>query len=132
MVRVLYAEDNDDMRDVMRTAMVKFGKHEVQEAKDGGEAFDLFRASPPDIVVTDHNMPVKNGIELVREIRGTGSNVPVILLTARDLDDIEATEPDLSELGIHFVKKPVESIASFNELIRSQVARRSSNTSPSL
>jgi two-component system chemotaxis response regulator CheY len=69
------------MRKIIVGALHAIGVPEVQEASDGQEAFELFQAEPFDLVLTDWNMPVRSGLELVSDIRATGSKVPIMMVT---------------------------------------------------
>jgi CheY-like chemotaxis protein len=57
-------------------------------AVNGREALDAMRQAPPDLVVTDLQMPEMNGLELVEQIRADFPSVPVILMTAHGSEDI--------------------------------------------
>ena len=56
---------------------------EVVEASDGEEALRLTQREKPDLVVLDVMMPIVDGLEACRRLRASGSNVPVLMLTAR-------------------------------------------------
>ena len=64
---VLYAEDEKDAREAFAKTLKRRTK-EQYIADDGEKAIELYRQYQPDIVITDINMPNKNGIELAREI----------------------------------------------------------------
>jgi len=59
--------------------------YEVTTAENGADAFELARQEKPDIIVTDFQMPVMTGLQLVRKLRQCDEtmNIPVIMLTAR-------------------------------------------------
>ena len=81
--RVLWADDNADMRDyVTRLLSDRF---EVEAVSDGQEALDTVRVHPPDIVVTDVMMPRLDGFGLLKEMRADPAlrDIPVIMLSAR-------------------------------------------------
>lgn len=82
MTRVLVVEDEQSLREPLVYLLEKEG-YEVFDAADGNAAIDLFRANNPDIVLLDLMMPGMSGNEVCRVIRQT-SNVPVIMLTAKD------------------------------------------------
>ena len=89
--------------------------YEVITAGNGAEAFELVRKEKPDIIVTDFQMPVMTGLELVKKLRQCEAtkDIPVIMLTARDFAIEEEQKQDLqiSEL----LSKPF----SPKELLRS-------------
>jgi two-component system chemotaxis response regulator CheY len=70
------------MRQLVKMALVGAG-YAVVEAVDGQDAFDKFRATPTNMLITDLNMPKIDGIELIKKIRGlpSGRFVPIVLLT---------------------------------------------------
>lgn len=87
---VLVVEDNDDIRNYIAGELGDSFK--VVSTPNGLEAWNKIKETVPDIVVSDIMMPVMDGIELCRRIKGdiNTSHVPVILLTAKDtIDDKE-------------------------------------------
>ena len=71
--------------------------YDVISAENGAEAFEKACQEKPDIIVTDHQMPIMSGIELVEKLRQCEStkNIPVILLTARNFAIEDEQEQDL-------------------------------------
>ena len=70
LLRILYADDMRELRDVARIALSRDG-HLIECVGDGRQALDRLTANPNgfDLVITDHHMPHLNGIELVTELR---------------------------------------------------------------
>lgn len=83
MALVLVVDDDIAVRDVVVDAVTLAG-HQALSAEDGYSALSAIRAENVDLVVTDVNMPRMDGFELLSRIRGQGSDIPVLLLTARD------------------------------------------------
>ncbi len=81
--RILWADDNADMRDYVRRLLGK--SYDVTVASDGTTALASALASPPDLVLTDIMMPGRDGFALLSELRADERTrtIPVILLTAR-------------------------------------------------
>ena len=76
------------------------------QAADGSEAVEQFHAGEFDLVLTDWNMPGKTGLEVLKDIRASGSTTPVILITtegekSRVLEAVQNGVPD-------YVVKPFE------------------------
>ncbi len=95
----------DDEAHIQRAIEMKLSKAgiDVQTASDGLEAWQLIQADPPDVVVTDLQMPRMDGLELVRRMREEDRTAatPVILLTAKGF---EVDEQQLrQQLGIDTV-----------------------------
>jgi DNA-binding response OmpR family regulator len=117
----------DDERNIVQLARLYLNNEgfQVEEANDGKQALEKVRALKPDLVVLDLMMPELDGLSVCREIRKT-SNVPVIILTARndDVDKIVGLEIGADD----YVTKP------FNprELVArvKAVLRRSSDSVP--
>jgi signal transduction histidine kinase/DNA-binding response OmpR family regulator len=84
---VLIIDDNDDVRAYLR-AILK-DRYHVTEAVDGRSGLSLARKTVPDIVVCDVMMPVMDGLHFTRALKAdvATSHIPVILLTARTLDE---------------------------------------------
>lgn len=80
---ILVVEDEDDIRDLVATAL-RFRGFMVIEADSGGEALGLARTVSPGLIVLDVMLPDLDGFALCRKLRAGGDTVPVIFLTARD------------------------------------------------
>jgi PAS domain S-box-containing protein len=86
--RILLADDNADMREHVTRLLGR--DYEVTTARDGQEALERVRQNPPDLLLSDVMMPVLDGIELVRALRGDPETqtLPVILLSARAAEEM--------------------------------------------
>ena len=103
-VSVLVVEDDKNIADLLHLYLEKEG-YAVTLAGDGGEGLEKFRAIGPDLVLLDVMMPVMDGWQLCRIIRGE-SNVPVIMLTAKSETDDKVT--GLKTGADDYVTKPFE------------------------
>ena len=81
MSKVLVADDSGVMRKIIVRALNACGVTDIVEANDGAEAMSLFKEHKFDFVMTDWNMPNKTGLEVIQDIRATGSDVPIIMVT---------------------------------------------------
>ena len=84
MPKILIADDNKQITSILEEYAIKNGYTPII-AFDGAEAFDMFEAHNPDIILLDVMMPIKDGFEVCRDIRKS-SNVPIIMITARGED----------------------------------------------
>jgi two-component system response regulator MprA len=82
-MRILVVDDDAAVRDSLARTL-RFEGYQVDLAADGRQALDAIRADPADAVLLDVNMPALNGLDTCRELRATGSLLPVLMLTARD------------------------------------------------
>jgi DNA-binding response OmpR family regulator len=83
---ILVVDDEKNIVQLARLYLSNEGYH-VEEAYDGKQALDKARTLTPDLIVLDIMMPELDGISVCKELRKT-SNIPVIILTARD-DDVD-------------------------------------------
>lgn len=68
-LRILYADDVRELRDVMRLSLSRAG-HGIECVEDGTRALARVTADPNfDLVITDHHMPLMNGLDLIRCLR---------------------------------------------------------------
>lgn len=83
-MRVLIADDSRVMRQIVIRTLRQAGYDywEVTEASDGAEALQIALAEQPDLVLSDWNMPEMNGIDLLRELRMAGSDIPLGFVTS--------------------------------------------------
>lgn len=79
---VLIVEDDPDTVGVVRLYLRREG-YKVLTATDGNEGLRLAQEAPPDLVVLDLMLPGMDGMEVCRTLREEGSDVPIIMLTAR-------------------------------------------------
>jgi two-component system OmpR family response regulator len=81
--RLLVVDDEQTILELLAGSL-RFAGFEVLTAGSGAEALRAAAASRPDLVLLDVMMPDGDGFEVVRRLRSSGPDVPVIFLTARD------------------------------------------------
>ncbi len=81
-MRLLIAEDDKALGLFLRRGLEADG-HRVCMAFDGADAVATFRAEMPDLTILDLNMPIKDGEQVLDEVRAIDSDLPVLILTAR-------------------------------------------------
>ena len=80
MKHILIIEDEEQVQGLLRTMLENAG-YAVSVAGDGVAGLAAFRQNRADLVVTDIMMPEKDGVETIREIRKTSSQVKIIAIT---------------------------------------------------
>lgn len=83
MFHIMVVEDDANTRKLMCTVL-KQGGYEPVPAKDGLEALDILDKKYIDLIVLDIMLPGMNGYDLTRTIRDSGSELPVLMVTARE------------------------------------------------
>jgi two-component system response regulator MprA len=82
--RILIVDDEPAVREAL-TGSLTFEGYETAEAADGVAALELVGSDLPDLVVLDIQMPRLDGLTACRRLRAQGCQVPVLMLTARDM-----------------------------------------------
>ncbi|MBQ3161252.1 MAG: response regulator transcription factor [Oscillospiraceae bacterium] len=82
MFSVLVCEDDRNIRKLMCEYLLQDG-YTVLESSNGEEALGILSENHIDLLITDVMMPEMDGFELVREIRKTGAEIPVLIITAK-------------------------------------------------
>lgn len=125
-LRILIADDSDSDRLILKTLLRRLG-HEVEDARNGKDAVEIFRQSGADIVLLDVLMPVMDGLEAARHIKALAGErlVPLIFLTS--LSDADALARCLEAGGDDFLTKPYNRIiieAKINAFNRMRLMHR--------
>ena len=83
MKRILIVDDKATSRELFRTVLERQG-YAVTEAANGKEALEKVRAQAPDLILLDLQMPIRNGYEVLGELRQDAAyaTLPIIALTA--------------------------------------------------
>src|SRR5436190_9588425 len=90
--RILLADDQAGVRQAVRY-LLELDDHKVTEAREGKEAYDLFRHSQFDLVITDYAMPEMAGDHLAAEIKRLTPGQPVIMITGYAREVVESKKP---------------------------------------
>ncbi len=105
--RILVAEDFEDNRTALKL-MLNLTGFDVLEAEDGREAVETIRREKPDLALVDITLPVLDGFEVLREIRGEAEfhHLPIIIISAHDNEDVRRQAADAG--GTAYISKPIE------------------------
>ena len=80
MARILVVDDDEPIRALLR-AMLELEGYEVMEAENGAEGLLKYQGAPTDLVITDIQMPVMDGLALLRELRRAFPWVKVLAMS---------------------------------------------------
>jgi len=128
MARILIAEDDVKLASRLREVLVE-NANAVDVAHDGDRAWLMAGVEPYDLIILDIMLPKRSGLEVLREIRKSGSAVPVLLLTARDGVDDKVNGLDLG--ADDYLTKPF-AIAELLARVRALSRRKGNVQSPVL
>lgn len=78
--RILVADDDEALRAILNLGLTRAG-HEVTTVADGQAAWDALVKETFDLLVTDHDMPHLQGLDLIRRVRVVSSRLPIILMS---------------------------------------------------
>ena len=117
-IRVVLADDTEDLRSLMRTLLEREGFEIVGEAGDGVEAIDLAVRTQPDILLLDLAMPTLDGLEALPRIRAEAPRTKVVVLSGFQAAQIG---DEARQGGAHaYIEKgtgPVELVAILREVL---------------
>ena len=108
-IKILFVEDEEDLCNIISDTLTKLQAN-FETANNGKVALEKFKESNDfDLIVTDINMPVMNGLELIKNIRDMHSDIPVVIMSAH-------TEPEYiksaEELGVkNYLLHPQQTIS---------------------
>jgi len=114
-LRVLIADDEPHIRLLIKTVMTSMNAEIVGEAKNGGEAVEVFRNEKPDITLLDINMPIKSGEDALKEIMEAFPDAFVIMLTS--VADMMTVEKCLGLGAANYIRKDTP-IPEMKEIIK--------------
>jgi PAS domain S-box-containing protein len=116
-IRVLHVDDDPGFLAVAKQCLEDQSQFQVDTAQSAKEALEKLKRSEYDIIVSDYQMPEKNGLELLRELRQQGSHIPFILFTCKGKGEIAI---EALNSGVYrYVGKEGNAEITYGELKRS-------------
>lgn len=129
-MRTVIVDDQELMRRGLALLLSTSEVEVVGEARDGREALAVIHRERPDVVLADAQMPVLDGVGMTRALRAAGEEVPVLILTTFDDEDLVRTAVDAGASGFLLKDTPTEelvhamaAVASGGLVIDPRVAR---------
>lgn len=105
-MRVLVVDDFSTMRKIVKNILRQLGFNNIVEADDGSTAWEILNKDNIDFIVSDWNMPIMSGIELLRKVRASEeyADIPFLMVTAEAQQEniIEAVQAKVS----NYIVKP--------------------------
>ncbi len=103
ILRILVVDDEPPIRRFLRTSLTAQG-YDVLEAEDGKEAIDMARRNALDLIVLDLGLPNADGFEVIKQLRASGSSIPIVVLSSRS--DEKGKVEALDQGADDYVTKP--------------------------
>jgi DNA-binding NtrC family response regulator len=104
-IRILVVDDDSSARAALGSLLDSQG-YRVDSAPDGQAALERILEQPPDVIVTDLDMPIMNGMELLSELRQQGQDVPVIVVTSAA--EVRSAVEAMRAGATDYITKPVD------------------------
>ncbi len=123
-LNILFVEDDEVISEVYEELFSLIFK-KIYKAKNGKEGLEVFQNNNIDMVLTDYNMPVCNGLEMSKKIREEDPSIPIILVTA--FEELEVLREALEINITNFLKKPFDAdkiFDVFNKTVKMIIADR--------
>jgi DNA-binding NarL/FixJ family response regulator len=126
MFKTLIVEDNDTFRQTLRNLLSgRFPGMHFDEARDGKEIFYKIKDFRPDLIFMDIELPGENGLEITHQIRASGYEVVIIILTSHDMPAYREASKQCG--ANHFVLKGSSSAEEILSLVNAIVLNHSSS-----
>ena len=112
MARILFIDDDPPTLDLFGQ-ILKGAGHEVIMARDGVTGIALYRKNPTDLIITDIMMPVKDGMEVISELKRDFPQVKIIAISGSDREERREFFFDVSRIlgAKRTFEKPIDPVA---------------------
>ena len=124
-MKILVVDDEAGARELFQSILSDEG-YEVSLATNGEEALAMFKSGAFDLVITDIKMPVMDGLQLLQEIRNTGSKTDVIMVTA--YGEVESYLKAMSLGAAEYINKPIR-IKELKRIVSKVLTERKARSS---
>jgi DNA-binding response OmpR family regulator len=103
-IKLLFVEDDPSFSFVVKESLELTGRYEICAASNGKQGLEAYASFAPDIIVSDIEMPVMNGLQMVQLIRQKDSYIPILFATGRTKaqDVLDGYKLNVD----NFIKKP--------------------------
>jgi CheY-like chemotaxis protein len=115
-VKILVVDDDRNLAGTIQE-MVEEQNHVVRTAENGEEGYSMYLHFKPDLVITDIQMPLKNGFELARDIRKHNPKIKIIYMSGAVSQFIATFMEEKKKYAVHFLRKPFTDRELMNLLV---------------
>ena len=120
-MKILIVDDSKAMRMIVQRTLKQAGFANIQavEANNGVEALQVIEEQSPDLVLSDWNMPEMKGIDLLRNLRAAGRNIPLGFITSESSPEVR---DEAEQAGASFVIVKPFTPAAFEQALKPLMA----------
>ena len=105
-MRLLIVDDERRVREIIAKQISRIASVDmIFQADNGAEALGIIKAESPDAVITDIAMPIMDGLELIKKLRESNSNIPVVIMSG--YDEFRYAQTALRYNAVDYILKPV-------------------------
>lgn len=105
-MKVLIVDDDEALTDLIKEIIEGIGIYRVKTAANGAEGYEAFFHFEPDIILTDIQMPVKNGLEMVSDVRNHDPGIKTIYMTGDMIQFRTRLEEEKTKYKASLIEKP--------------------------
>jgi PAS domain S-box-containing protein len=116
-IRVLHVDDDLGLLEITKQILEMQGLIQVDTALSVGEAFEKLDNTKYDVIISDYQMPIKDGLEFLKELRGKGDRTPFIIFTGKGREEVAINALNLG--ANQYVNKSGETDTIYAELTHS-------------
>ncbi|MCB1764781.1 MAG: response regulator [Candidatus Competibacteraceae bacterium] len=115
-MKILIVDDSNAMRMIVRRTLREagFGHLEVQQAGDGNEALESIHKDPPDLILSDWNMPNKSGLDLLHTLNEEGYKITFGFITTEGTAEMRAKA---AQAGAKFIINKPFTVETFSKTL---------------
>jgi len=117
IIRVLHVDDEPSFLKVAKQCLELQGRFHVETAFSVEQALEKMREKPFDVIVSDYQMPGKDGLEFLKELRDSGYTIPFIVFTGRGREEVASQALNLG--ADRYIDKTGDPETVYGELAQS-------------
>jgi len=80
-MKILVLDDSKTMLRIIKNTLKRVGEEDVTTAEDGQQGLDAYHKDTFDLILTDWNMPVMDGLQFVKQVRKVNKDIPIVMIT---------------------------------------------------
>ncbi len=129
IIRVLHVDDDLPILEVSKQILMMENNFKIDSTTSVDEAYKMLETDDYDVIISDYEMPIKNGLDFLKELREQENKIPFILFTGRGREEVAVTALNLGANGYHNKQGSPESVfGELAHLVKAVVAHNKAET----